>query len=289
MRAARLLPLALCLLIMPARLAAQAADTPPADKKPVAKAAADTGKYALITTKDLLYMGGFMVATVGVSRLDRQVAQDLQDTSKIPSLLTTRTARTFNLIGVPGAFIVSGGMYAIGRIGGVKSLADAGLHTGEAVVLAEAMTYLVKYAFGRERPYLAGTDHPGLFAFGRGFKGNAYSSFPSGHASAAFASAGAVTAEVSSRWPKATWVVAPVMYGSAAMVAWARLQSNKHWLSDVFLGAGMGTMIGIKVVRFNHKHPKNAIDRMFLAAVPTVLPDGAGSASLALMWTVKLQ
>jgi membrane-associated phospholipid phosphatase len=172
-------------------------------------------------------------------------------------------------------------------VGGIKSLADAGLHTAEAVVLAELSTYLVKFAFGRERPYFAGTDHPGFFRFGRGFKGAAYSSFPSGHASAAFATASAVTAEVSSRAPGATWVVAPLMYGSAAMVGWARLQSNKHWLSDVFMGAGMGTLIGIKVVRYNHKHPRSKVDRWFLGgAFPVVTPQLGERAGVTLSWSL---
>ena len=191
---------ALCLAVLPHRLAAQATDTPPVDKKPVAKAAADTGKYALITNKDLYYTAGFAVVTVGVGvLLDRSVAEGLQDTAKLPSVLVTNTARTFNFIGMPGAFIVPVALYAVGRVGGLQSLADAGLHTMEAVLVTEGLTYVAKVGFGRQRPYYAGTDHPGDFGLGAGFKGNAFSSFPSGHASGAFALASALTAEISSR------------------------------------------------------------------------------------------
>jgi membrane-associated phospholipid phosphatase len=274
------------LLMLPIQLSAQAGDTPPADKKPVAQPAADTGKYALITRKDWLFAGGFTLATFAVAQLDRNVAEKLQDTSRLPSLFTTRTADAFNVIGVPGAFVVTGGMYLIGRVAKRPGLADAGLHAVEAVVIAEGMTYLTKWSFGRERPYSSGIDDPGDFSFGRGLKGERYSSFPSGHASAAFAAASSLTAEISSRWPHATRYVAPPIYATATLVAWARLQSNKHWVSDVFMGAGLGTLIGIKVVRFNHKHPHNRLDRIFLAATPAIVPDGRGSSAFALMWTL---
>jgi membrane-associated phospholipid phosphatase len=273
-------------LMLPMRVSAQAGDTPPADKKPVTKPAADTGKYALITRKDWLYAGAFGLATFAVAQLDRTVAEKLQDTSSLPSLFTTRSADAFNVIGVPGAFVVSGGMYLIGRVARRPGLADAGLHTVEAVLIAEGLTYLTKWSFGRERPYSAGIDDPGDFSFGRGLKEERYSSFPSGHASAAFATASALTAEISSRWPHATRYTAPPIFAVASLVAWARLQSNKHWVSDVFMGAGLGTLIGIKVVRFNHKHPHNRLDRIFLAATPAIVSDGRGSSAFALMWTL---
>jgi membrane-associated phospholipid phosphatase len=196
------------------------------------------------------------------------------------------TARAFNFVGVPGTFILAGGSYVVGRAIGNRGLAEAGLHTSEAIVLSEVMTYLIKWSFGRERPYSAGTDDADDFKIGRGLKGEAYSSFPSGHASGAFAAAAAATTEISSRWPKATIFLAPILYGSATMVAWARLQSNKHWLSDVFMGAGMGTLIGIKVVRFNHKHPGNFIDRWLLPRLPAITPNGRGRHNgVTLIWT----
>jgi len=153
------------------------------------------------------------------------------------------------------------------------------------VIIAEALTYLTKWSFGRERPYFSGTDDSDEFKFGRGLKGERYSSFPSGHASGAFAAAAAGVTEISSRWPKATIFAAPVLYGGAVMVAWARLQSNKHWLSDVFMGAGMGTLIGIKVVRYNHKHPRNSVDRWLLMRLPLVAPNVDGQGGVNMMWT----
>ena len=278
--------MALLVLLVPIRISAQAADAPPTDKQPVAKPAADTGRYALITKRDIMFVGGFVVTTFAVSQLDKTVQGKLQDSLRLISSFTRSTQNTFNLLGVPGAFVISGGIFVIGRVARAPGLADAGLHTVEAVAIAEALTYLSKWSFGRERPYSAGIDDPGDFSFGRGLtKGETFSSFPSGHASAAFAAASALTAEISSRRPKmARWAGIPI-YGAATLVGWARLQSNKHWLSDVFMGAGLGTLVGIKTVRFNHIHPHNRLDRFFLAASPAIIRDGGGSHAFALMWT----
>jgi membrane-associated phospholipid phosphatase len=285
MRIVTVAAVALCLFPITGQLHAQAADTPPADKGAAAKAAIDTAKNrALFTRNDAFITAGFVGSTFLVARLDRIVAENLQDTARLPSVLVKDAAKAFNLVGIPGAFIVGGGMYLVGVAGRVRGLADAGLHTGEAVVLAEVATTLIKWSFGRERPYFSGTGNPNEFKFGRGLKGEAYSSFPSGHASGAFAAAAAATAEVSSRFPHATIFVAPLAYGTATMVAWARLQSNKHWLSDVFMAAGMGTLIGIKTVRYNHKHPHNPVDRLLLPHLPAVVPTAGG---VRLMWTFR--
>jgi hypothetical protein len=54
---------------------------------------------------------------------------------------------------------------------------------------------------------------------------------------------------------------------------------NKHWASDVVLGAGVGTFAGIKVVRYSHAHPDNLIDRVLLKT--SFAPDGHGGGMVA--------
>jgi membrane-associated phospholipid phosphatase len=73
--------------------------------------------------------------------------------------------------------------------------------------------------------------------------------------------------------------VAPVMYGGATLVGLSRMYHNKHWTSDIVLGAGIGTFSGIKVVRYSHAHPDNFIDRMLLKT--SVAPDGHGGGVVA--------
>jgi len=118
-----------------------------------------------------------------------------------------------------------------------------------------------------------------LFGFGRGFgKKGKYQSFPSGHTTAAFAVASAVTSESRRWWPRGVWVVAPVMYGGATLVGLSRMYHNKHWASDVALGAAIGTFSGLKVVRYSHAHRDNKVDRVMLHAV--IAPDGQGGGYL---------
>src|SRR6185295_1176900 len=122
-------PIALLVLLLPIQVSAQAADAPPADTKPVAKPAADTGRYALITKRDVMFAGGFIVTTFAVSQLDKTVQGKLEDTLRLISQFTKSTQNAFNLLGVPGAFVISGGLYVVGRVARAPGLADAGLHT----------------------------------------------------------------------------------------------------------------------------------------------------------------
>ena len=92
----------------------------------------------------------------------------------------------------------------------------------------------------------------------------------------AFAAAAAVTSETSKWWPRSTWYIGPVMYGGAALVAISRMYDNRHWASDIVLGAAIGTFSGLKVVRYHHTHPNNRIDRWLLST--SVIPNGRGGA-----------
>jgi membrane-associated phospholipid phosphatase len=48
------------------------------------------------------------------------------------------------------------------------------------------------------------------------------------------------------------------------MVGLSRMYHDKHWASDVVLGAAIGTFTGLKVVRYSHAHPNNRLDRAIL-------------------------
>jgi membrane-associated phospholipid phosphatase len=65
------------------------------------------------------------------------------------------------------------------------------------------------------------------------------------------------------------------MYGGATLVGVSRMYHDKHWASDVVLGAAIGTFSGLKVVRYAHAHPKNFLDRAILhSSVSPVGIDG---------------
>ena len=164
-------------------------------------------------------------------------------------------------------------------------MADLGLHGTEAIVVGLTATGLIKGLAGRARPYVD-TDNPRDFKPFRGFtSGSDYSSFPSGHTLTGFAVASAVTAETRRWWPHSTWYIAPVMYGGASLIGLSRMYNNKHWASDVMLGAAIGTLAGSKVVQYSHSHPKNRIDRWLLGA--SITPNSGGGRSFALTATPR--
>jgi membrane-associated phospholipid phosphatase len=108
-----------------------------------------------------------------------------------------------------------------------------------AVAVSNLVTEVLKYSVGRGRPFVGGEANAFHFSH---FTGNpAYYSFPSGHATTAFALAFAVSA----LWPGAR--VAMAVY--AAIIAATRLVLLAHHPSDVVAGALIG-IIGAMFVRY---------------------------------------
>ena len=137
------------------------------------------------------------------------------------------------------------------------------------------MTGLLKGALGRARPVRRRTTPTRTTSSSAaGFTTSDRQSFPSGHTTTAFAAAAAVTSEMRRLQPEALWYVAPVLYGGATLVGLSRMYHNKHWASDVVLGAAIGTFSGLKVVRYSHAHPDNKLDRVHAAHARSPLPNG---------------
>lgn len=235
---------------------------------------------ALFTRSDPLILGAFIAGAAAMRPFDKQIANEVREPEAQLNKTAGRAAKTFNFLGSPGTLVAGVAMYGVGRLGHFDRVADLGLHSTEAIVLSSGVTYVIKGLAGRERPSHAGVNDPDDFAFGGGFRSGGSSSFPSGHATAAFATATVVTLETHRWWPKSTWYIAPLMFGGASMVGVARLYSNAHWASDVVMGAGIGTLMGLKVFRYNHlTHENNRANRWLLTAIPTVSPslDGHGA------------
>lgn len=228
------------------------------------------------TLKDAVLGASFVGATVLMFPLDKRAAHALLDSSTQANRLFRHATTNVEIITSPGAYIIGGALYATGRLTGSDRLADLGWHGTEAVLFSQGVTTLLKGVVGRGRPFVSNDNNPGDYHFGKGFTSPDFSSFPSGHTSTAFAAAAAVTNETTRWWPKSVWVVGPLMYGGATAVGLSRMYHNRHWGSDVLLGAAIGTFSGRKVVQYAHGHPGNRLDRIMLRT--TVIPDGHGGA-----------
>jgi undecaprenyl-diphosphatase len=106
-----------------------------------------------------------------------------------------------------------------------------------AIAVPGLFVAIVKRLVGRARPFVAGEDPwTSLLLVWR----SDYASFPSGHATTAFAAAVAIGA----LWPRAR----PVMWVYAVAVALSRVVVTAHHPSDVIAGAIVGT-VGALLVR----------------------------------------
>jgi membrane-associated phospholipid phosphatase len=227
---------------------------------------ADSSKVppTLFTRNDALLAAGFAGVTVAMFPLDKSLARRLSNEHSKSSRFVDKSATGIELIADPGSLIIGPALYLYGIVTNRSSFEDTGWHGTEAVILASGITGVLKGLAGRARPLVSNDTSPHDFSFARCFRGHDYSSFPSGHSTAAFAAASAVTSETQRTWPGHVWFVAPVMYGGAILVGLARMYHNQYSASDVALGAAIGTFSGLKVVRYTHAHTDNRFDRAIL-------------------------
>lgn len=236
----------------------------------------------LFTAADGLLLGSFVVGAWAARPFDRSVARRLRDSTTQAIRYSKEFAAGLNWLGTPGTLVIGAAMYSSGRwIFDNDDMADLGLHGTEAVAAGLLFTMVGKAVAGRQRPHAQpDKDEPHNFGFMRGLEDEQYRSFPSGHTTMSFAAAAAVTSESRRWWPNATWAVGPLLYGGATLVGVARIYSDKHWATDVIVGAAVGTFAGLKVVRYNHLNPDNAVNRWLLTV--SGVPDGRGG----LAWRV---
>lgn len=130
----------------------------------------------------------------------------------------------------------------------------------EALVDATIWGTGMKFLFGRDRPGTA--PYQGDF---HGPNGLRNFSFPSGHTTAAF-----TTAAVFSREFETPWVTVPA-YALATGVGISRLALQKHWTSDVLVGAVLGQSIGSLVMRRDQRENHQSV-----SWTPWISPDVVG-------------
>ena len=142
------------------------------------------------------------------------------------------------------------GLHAFGNKG-VHNSKDAAILYAMSMGISTAIIYPLKKLTREERP-----------------DNSNFNSFPSGHTSTAFVSAEFLRREYGQKYP---WL-AVAGYAVATGTGMLRVYNNKHWVSDVVAGAGIGiastTIAYWLYPKFNiHKHKQ---DKNKLVAIPTV-------------------
>jgi len=101
-----------------------------------------------------------------------------------------------------------------------------------SVIASKAITPALKQLIPRERPHGASDNE----------------SFPSNHATQAFA----VASVIAAHYPHRPWV-RRLAYGMAGSVGFARIYHDDHYASDVLAGAAIGMFVGHTVARTNQQ------------------------------------
>ncbi|MBI5889937.1 MAG: phosphatase PAP2 family protein [Nitrosomonadales bacterium] len=135
---------------------------------------------------------------------------------------------------------VIGGFYLVGELTDDQNARQVAQDSIAASLIASGIiTPAIKLVTGRSRP----RDDAGIYRF-KPF-GNGNSSFPSGHATEAFAVAAVVANHYNETWVTCT------SYSIAGLVGLARTYHHAHFASDVLAGAMIGTLVGKSVVAHN--------------------------------------
>ncbi len=185
--------------------------------------------------RDFLYLSTVLGAGFFLYSVDQDIYQWIEDRRSSSSKDISNVITNFG----DGRFLAGliTALYISGEISDNNSLRKTALLSLESWLTTGVIVTSLKFVTGRARPWTgesSHTFHP--FSLTSGFH-----SFPSGHASSAFAVA-TVVANQSKRA-----YIDILAYSLATLVAVSRLHIDKHWASDVLVGSSIGYFVAKKI------------------------------------------
>jgi membrane-associated phospholipid phosphatase len=227
--------LAIATIAVPRAACAQQAGSPSAVKTFVVDVGRDYVNFLAPANLPLAIAGGVGAATVHQG--DAEVAGDLAG----PTPYALQPGATYGNLAFQFPLAIS--WWVVGHAAGTSRAAAAGRDLVRAQISGASWTYAIKYLADRTRP----NGDP--------------RSFPSGHATAAFATATVL-------YEHYGWKLGVPVFAAAAYVAGERVTASKHWPSDVVFGAAMGMLAG-RTVTLHLRAAKIAVQ-------PHAMRGGAG-------------
>jgi membrane-associated phospholipid phosphatase len=134
--------------------------------------------------------------------------------------------------------------------GSGKSFAQDGLMVGQAVLAAMAINQVFKYTVARERPWVNHQNPSVLAEDPRRSEDNV--SFYSAHTGFAFALVSATATIAQLRGYRSAPYIWAIGLPLAAATGYFRIAADRHYLSDVIVGALVSTAVGIALPRLLH-------------------------------------
>ena len=215
------------------------------------------------TGTDWMTTGAMVIATGLAFTLDPKIKENVTHQRSTSFDNVTSYGEKYGSISYAGIF--AGGMYLTGKIMGNKSLATTGRMLTESVLYSGFVVGVLKYTVGRARPY--NNEGPADF-FDYTFTENNVS-FPSGHTATAFAISTVLSQRINNTFATIG------LYGLASLTAYQRIYDDKHWFSDVFIGAAIGYFIGNSIV--NSEESRTSNDFLSnMTVMPSISSSGAG-------------
>jgi membrane-associated phospholipid phosphatase len=264
----RLAPVAALLCLCLAAPGARAADDPPTTEP-----APKLTKLSYDWTVDGIVTGGLVLSTVTLMLVDGMAPLDCKwcepgtiDGNLSRSVMWSNPV-TANAISNVMQYAIPAGVMGFGliqayRYGDPAAGWSSVLLITQATSLAMLLNVIVKYTTGRARPYVW-QGNPDLYAASIS---DANVSFFGGHTTFVFAVVvSGSTLFFMQDMPGAPWVLG-VGLAAASFTGYLRMAADKHYLSDVIVGAAVGSLIGWAVPYLFHrpgrKGPPQAGDLM---------------------------
>ncbi|MGD0265621.1 MAG: phosphatase PAP2 family protein [Candidatus Methylomirabilota bacterium] len=209
--------------------------------------------------RDWLIFAGVGATTGGLMFADKEIRRAVQKERNATTDTLANVFRPFESI-VPASLVA--GMAGIGYAFDQPQLKAASADALEASLISVGVLAVpAKFFIGRSRPDKdRGPAHYEPLNLG--------SSLPSFTTAGSFA----VASTLSEHFPQPA--VSILAYGLAGVAGMTRIYDDKHWASDVFLGAALGTLIGKAVAKLNA--PRREASRV--SVVPLVGPGVQGAA-----------
>lgn len=184
------------------------------------------------------------LAALGIASVAAIIDRPVRDEMRRYAPNDSRVMLQIERFGKEYSWPLLGGFFLAGVLGdddNAKAVAGDGL---SAIIIASGIiTPAIKIVAGRSRP----RDNDGTLNFHWFSKGypSSNSSFPSGHATHAFALASVIASHYDETW------VTCSSYTVASLVGVARSYHDAHFASDILAGALIGTLVGKSVVAHN--------------------------------------
>jgi len=197
-------------------------------------------------SSDWLEAGIFAGSAVLFYAYDRQLQDFVQDhRSNVLGSLTDVTNYLGNgYVVLPAEAL----LYCYGALAKDEKARRISLEMLESFAIVGVTVNGIKFLTHRHRP--SASDSPYIWD-GPSFSTHNIA-FPSGHASVAFSWATVLAEEF-----KDKPVIGIVSYALAACTSFARVYNNKHWFSDVFVGAVLSHFITKKIVALHAENDNN--------------------------------